>query len=165
MDVIVAEMFSKGYIYCYDLLLQYHVTLPLPDQVFAAMSTAGQFLFDHCPEIIQQIYVSAISVPASFVPMLLAIIVLYSLFSLILWSVRAVFRLAFNFVRFGLILALVGSMLYFVQYHWGDKVLDKLEDLSMAKEAAANLTEDERVLFISFFLFFLFFLVLEFSIR
>ncbi|KAG0175446.1 hypothetical protein DFQ28_009168 [Apophysomyces sp. BC1034] len=134
MDVIVAETFSKLYTYCYDELLQFDVALPHPDRVFAAMSTAGQFLFDHSPELVRQLYVSIISVPANIVPVFLAIVVLYALFTLMLWIVRGIFRVVFGFVRFSLIVVLVATMLYFVQQHWGDMVLTKLGDIQFLQQ-------------------------------
>ncbi|KAI9028355.1 hypothetical protein CLU79DRAFT_679134, partial [Phycomyces nitens] len=119
MDGPVTEFFSSIYLYCYTQLLQLNIVLPAPDQAFNVMSSASTYIYEYSPENLRHfgIWLTSVPVQANIIPVFLAILVLYTIFSLVVWIVRGVFRLVYNFLRFSIIVAMTFTLVYVVQQY------------------------------------------------
>lgn len=120
MDVVVAQTLKQIYTYFYQQVVSINITvLPTPNQVASAVGTVGYTLYTHCPENIQLYYDKFVSLPvqSNVIPVFLALVILYTLFSLILLTLRGIFRLVYSFVRFSLILFLITILIYTTQQY------------------------------------------------
>ncbi|KAI7895804.1 uncharacterized protein EV154DRAFT_493823, partial [Mucor mucedo] len=112
MDMIVAEVLSKWYIYFYDQVgAQVHA--PPPTQLFEIVSHLLSVIYNHSPAIVRT-YLTVLNtiMPVhpqenEIVPVVLATLVLYALFSIIVFTVRGLYRCFMGFLRFSIILSLV----------------------------------------------------------
>ncbi|KAI8100035.1 uncharacterized protein BX664DRAFT_322706 [Halteromyces radiatus] len=120
MDVVVGQTLKQIYTYFYQQLVVLNITvLPTPDNVASVVSTVGLTVYQNCPEHIQLYYDKFVSLPvqSNIIPVFLALVVLYSLFSLILVTLRGIFRLVYSFVRFTLILFMITILIYIAQQY------------------------------------------------
>lgn len=121
MDVIVAEVLSKWYIYFYNQVgSQIHA--PTPTQLFHFVSHILSDLYHHSPAIVRT-YLTVLNtiIPAQqeneLVPVVLAALVLYALFSIIVFTLRGIYRCLMGFVRFSILLSLLSITLgIFLQF-------------------------------------------------
>lgn len=108
MDAIVADVFSRWYIYAYEQIgAQIHA--PAPSQVFDIVSQVMQFIYEHSPPIFRTYYtiLNSIPVQTDIIPVALAMLILYALFAIIVIVFRALFRLIYGFIRLSIILSLI----------------------------------------------------------
>lgn len=108
MDVIVADVFSRWYIYAYEQIgAQVHA--PPPSQVFEIVSQVMQLIYEHSPPIFRTYYtiLNSIPVQTDIIPVALAMLILYALFAIIVIVFRGLFRLIYGFVRLSIILSLI----------------------------------------------------------
>ncbi|KAI8642449.1 hypothetical protein BD408DRAFT_416552 [Parasitella parasitica] len=111
MDVIVAEVFSRWYIYLYEQIgPQIHA--PTPDQLFQTVTQIASVLYEHSPPIVRTYYtiLNSIPVQTDIIPVALAMLILYALFALIVVVFRSLFRLVYGFVRLGIIIILLAVL-------------------------------------------------------
>lgn len=108
MDVIVAEVLSKWYMYLYEQVGA-QVRAPTPDQLFKIVARITALIYQHSPPIVQTYctILNSIPVQTDIVPVALAALILYALFSIIVFTVRGLFRLIYGFVRFSIIISLM----------------------------------------------------------
>lgn len=110
MDAIVAEVFSKWYIYLYEQIgAQVHA--PTPDQLFEIMTHIITLVYEHSPPIVRTYctVLNSIPVQTDIIPVALAVLILYALFSIIVFTVRGMFRLVYGFVRLSIIISLMAA--------------------------------------------------------
>ncbi|ORZ24662.1 hypothetical protein BCR42DRAFT_403405 [Absidia repens] len=120
MDEVVAQTLKQIYTYFYEQIIALNITiLPTPDKVASVVGTVGYTVYQNCPENFQMYYDKFVSLPvqSNVIPVFLALVVLYTLFSLILLTLRGIYRLVYNFVRFSLILFMVVTLIYIAQQY------------------------------------------------
>ncbi|KAG2200062.1 hypothetical protein INT47_007707, partial [Mucor saturninus] len=112
MDMIVAEILSKWYIYFYDQVGA-QVYAPPPTQLFEFVSHLLSVIYNHSPAIVRT-YLTVLNtiMPVhpqenEIVPVVLATLILYAFFSIIVFTVRGLYRCFMGFLRFSIILSLV----------------------------------------------------------
>lgn len=118
MDVIVAEVLSKWYIYLYKQVGA-QVRAPTPDQLFEIVARITTLIYQHSPPIVRTYctILNSIPVQTDIVPVALAALILYALFSIIVFTMRGLFRLIYGFVRFSIIISLMTvTICILVQY-------------------------------------------------
>ncbi|KAI7863448.1 hypothetical protein BDF14DRAFT_1844340 [Spinellus fusiger] len=122
MDIAIMDFFSSVYIYCYQRLLEVNIALPPPERAFETARSMGDYLLEHMPQSIYQTYQRLVTVPlqANIVPVFLAIVVLYMLFSLVMWCIRAIFRLIYGFLRFSILVVMTATLMYVTQQYVSD---------------------------------------------
>ncbi|ORE08671.1 hypothetical protein BCV72DRAFT_84426 [Rhizopus microsporus var. microsporus] len=112
MDAIVAETFSKWYIYLYDSFgAQFHA--PPPAQVFQFVSNLFNILYIHSPPIVRTYYniLNNIPVQSDIIPIALAMLILYALFAAVVMTIRGIVRLVYGFIRFSMIISIIAAMI------------------------------------------------------
>ncbi|SAM06985.1 hypothetical protein [Absidia glauca] len=122
MDIVVAQTLQQMYTYFYQQVvvpLNITTAIPTPDKLTSVLGTAAYSMYQYVPETIQVYYDKVMSLPvqSNVVPVLLALVVLYVVYSLIMMILRSIFRLIYNFVRFSLILLAILSTLYVAQQY------------------------------------------------
>lgn len=108
MDAIVAEVFSRWYIYAYEQIgAQLHA--PPPSQVFDIVSQVIQTIYEHSPPIFRTYYtiLNSIPVQTDIIPVALAMLILYALFAIIVIVFRGLFRLIYGFIRLSILLSVL----------------------------------------------------------
>ncbi|KAI8333400.1 hypothetical protein BC941DRAFT_434608 [Chlamydoabsidia padenii] len=126
MDIVVAQTLEQMYTYFYYFYQQVIVSLnittsiPTPDKAASVLGTVVNNLYQRLPENIQAWYdkLMLLEVQSNVLPLLLALVVLYALYSLILVTLRGIVRLIYGFVRFSLIVLMISSFIYVAQKHW-----------------------------------------------
>lgn len=120
MDTIVAEVFSKWYIYFYEQIGT-EVYAPTPDKLFESVTQIIQFLYQHSPTIVRTYctVLNTIPVQTEIIPVALAMLILYALFAVIVYTVRGIFRLVYGFVRLSIIISLLTAIICMVLHYTG----------------------------------------------
>ncbi|CAO3608613.1 unnamed protein product [Cunninghamella blakesleeana] len=143
MDVAISQALLQSYNFIYQQLVILNVNfLPTPDTVAQGAVTVGSALYSACPANIQVYYDSFVSLPvqSNIIPVFLALVVLYTIFSIILAVVRGTLRIIYNFVRFCLIVFLIMVLFYTVQQFMDQSVLDTIIQLKQQFSGAASTT-------------------------
>ncbi|KAI9477818.1 MAG: hypothetical protein EXX96DRAFT_568329 [Benjaminiella poitrasii] len=112
MDAIVAEVFSRWYIYLYEQIgMQLHA--PEPAQVFTTVTNIATLIYQHSPPIFRTYYtiLNSIPVQTDLIPIALAVLILYALFAIIVLTLRALFRLIYGFIRLSILLSLFTALI------------------------------------------------------
>ncbi|KAI8364712.1 uncharacterized protein BYT42DRAFT_506219 [Radiomyces spectabilis] len=119
MDVVTSQYLCQIYIYCYEQLLQWHIPLPEPETVFDTVRWLAQLAWEHSPDIIQRYYMWLIALPLqpNVLPVFLILVILYTLFSLVMFAIRGLFRVAYGFLRFTLLVTLLVTLFLFTQQY------------------------------------------------
>ncbi|ORX49501.1 hypothetical protein DM01DRAFT_1338176 [Hesseltinella vesiculosa] len=120
MDVVIAQTVNQFYSLLYNQALAFNITLlPTPAAVATSLTAAGATIYQLCPDGIQLYYDKFVSLPvqSNIIPVFLALVVLYILFSIIMATVRGIFRLVYNFVRFSIIALMIILCLYVGQQY------------------------------------------------
>ncbi|KAI8136791.1 hypothetical protein BJV82DRAFT_675668 [Fennellomyces sp. T-0311] len=119
-SVIALESLGKIYVFCYEQLRQVNVPVPPPEYIQRVLSNMLASAFGYAPPALQQFFqtLSQLPIQANIVPVLLALIVFYVVFSVVSALVRSVVRVVYGFIRFSLIVAMVGLVLAFIQQYY-----------------------------------------------
>lgn len=122
MDILVAQTLRQMYTFFYQQVaapLNITTVIPAPDTLTSMIGTAASSMYQYVPETVLMYYDKVMSLPvqSNVVPVLLALVVLYVVYSLIMMTLRGIFRLIYNFVRFSLILFTISSLLYIAQQY------------------------------------------------
>ncbi|KAI8340842.1 hypothetical protein BC941DRAFT_418359 [Chlamydoabsidia padenii] len=150
MDVVVAQTLKQIYTYFYQQVVSINITiLPTPNQMASAVGTVAYTIYRNSPENLQIYYDKFVSLPvqSNVIPVFLALVILYALFSLILLTLRGIFRLVYNFVRFSIILCLVTMLIYIAQQYLaqGSPIIQTILDhLMQLREQGSGTTTSSR---------------------
>lgn len=147
MDVAINQALLQTYNFIYQQLVILNVNfLPTPDTVAKGAVTIGSALYNSCPANIQVYYDNFVSLPvqSNIIPVFLALVVLYTIFSIILAVVRGTLRIIYNFVRFSLIVFLIMVLFYTVQQFMDQSVLDTVIQFKQQFSGAASTTASSR---------------------
>ena len=130
-SVIALESLGKIYGFCYEQLRHVNVPVPPPEYVQQALMNLLATAFSYAPPALQQFFQSLSQLPiqANIVPVLLALLVLYVVFSVVSALVRSVVRVVYGFIRFSLIVAMIASVFVLIQQYY---------DFSMLQNAFAQ---------------------------
>ncbi|ORZ11804.1 hypothetical protein BCR42DRAFT_420679 [Absidia repens] len=120
MDQVSPQSAKQAYSYFYQQAMSFNITiLPSPDKIASAVGTVGYTVYQNCPANLQVYFSKFASLPlqTNVLPVFLVLVILYILFSLIMATLRGVFRLVYNFVRFTLILCLIITLITIAQQY------------------------------------------------
>ncbi|KAI9306235.1 hypothetical protein BJ944DRAFT_263871 [Cunninghamella echinulata] len=141
MDVAISQALLQTYRFIYQQLNILNVNiLPTPDTIAKGAVTVAGTLYNACPPNIQMYYDNFVSLPvqSNIIPVFLALVVLYTIFSIILAVVRGTLRIIYNFVRFSLIVFLIMVLFYTVQQFMDQSVLDTVFQIKQQFSGTVN---------------------------
>ncbi|KAI8364765.1 uncharacterized protein BYT42DRAFT_590370 [Radiomyces spectabilis] len=110
---------SNAYIYCYDHLRRSNIVLPPPERVFAVVSQTAQYILNHSPAVLRQVYAAAAAIPiqANFIGMLVMLFVTYVIYCVLLSMFRSMYRFFLGFLRFSFIVGALATVVYLAQIY------------------------------------------------
>lgn len=108
---------SKAYDMASTTLQGHNITLPSPQTVTYTFQLAAQHLGDAATSFGLPQDWKNILVNYNILPILIALVWLYTLFCLFTMTLRWIYRVVFGFVRFSLILCTVAFVVYHVQMY------------------------------------------------
>ncbi|KAK4513667.1 uncharacterized protein ATC70_005671 [Mucor velutinosus] len=113
------QLISEAYTFCYVNLQKSNIPLPAPEQVLSATRTTVSYILSNSPSFIRQLYgmISQMAIESNFMGIFLSLIIMYAFYCLILGMFRWIYRLVYGFVRFSLILAVIGAAVYFAHMY------------------------------------------------
>ncbi|KAI8061175.1 hypothetical protein BC940DRAFT_310491 [Gongronella butleri] len=115
MDAVIAQTLNHFYTLIYTQAVAFNLTFfPSPATASQALSSVCTTIYNYSPENLQLYYDKFVSLPvqSNIIPVFLALFVLYTLFSIILMTVRGIMRMVYNFIRFSLMVMMIVVLLY-----------------------------------------------------
>jgi hypothetical protein len=112
------QLISEVYTFCYVNLQKSNIPLPAPDQVMSTVKATVSYILSYLPAAIQEAYsaLSKIVVQSNFVGVFLSLLILYIAYCVVMATLHMFYRLIYGFVRFSLMVFLLGALLYIVRY-------------------------------------------------
>ncbi|CEP20130.1 hypothetical protein [Parasitella parasitica] len=113
------QLISEAYTFCYVNLQKSNIPLPAPDQVMATARTTVSYILSNSPAFIRQLYgmISQMIIESNIMGILLLLVILYVFYCVIMGIFKWIYRLVYGFVRFSVILLLIGTGLYFANMY------------------------------------------------
>lgn len=115
MDVVVADILSKCYIYMYEIIGE-QLLAPTPTEAFQFVSNLFNILYEHSPPIVRTYYniLNNIPIQSDIIPIALALLILYALFSAVIMTVKGIVRLVYGFIRLSIIISILATIICIV---------------------------------------------------
>lgn len=113
------QLISEAYTFCYVNLKKSNIPLPAPEQVLTVTRTIVSYILTHSPSFVRQLYgvVSQLVIESNFMGIFLSLVILYAFYCIIMASLRWIYRLLYGFVRFSLILFVLGGGVYLIHLY------------------------------------------------
>lgn len=116
------QLISEAYTFCYVNLQKSNIPLPAPEQVLSATRTTVSYILSNSPSFVRQLYgiISQMITESNIMGIFFSLIILYTFYCLIMGMFKWIYRLIYGFVRFSLILLVIGAGLYFTHIYMFD---------------------------------------------
>ncbi|KAI8643098.1 hypothetical protein BD408DRAFT_415575 [Parasitella parasitica] len=113
------QLISEAYTFCYVNLQKSNIPLPAPEQVMATARTAVSYILSSSPAFVRQLYgmISQMIIESNITGIFLSLVILYIFYCMIMGIFKWIYRLVYGFVRFSMILILIGTGLYFAHLY------------------------------------------------
>ncbi|KAI8888441.1 hypothetical protein K501DRAFT_282756 [Backusella circina FSU 941] len=123
VTMLALEQASIMYSMAQKQLEKININMPNAEQLPSLLTTWVAYIMSCAPTVVQQFYVLLDQVQFNdmpFVPILIALVLLYFVYCTLMASFRWVYRLITGFIRFSLIVAILGCGFYLAQQKWMD---------------------------------------------
>lgn len=112
------QLLSEAYNFCYVNLKKSNIQLPAPDQVISLAKNTVSYSLSHSPVAIQNVYnvFSEIVIQSNFMGVFLSLFILYIIYRTVMAMFRWFYRIIYGFVRFSLMVLLLGGFLYMARF-------------------------------------------------
>lgn len=123
---VALESIGKIYGFCYEQLRHVNVPVPPPEYIQQALFGILNTIYGYAPPALQQLFQTFAQLPiqANIVPVILALAVLYVIYSVISALVRSVVRVVMGFIRFSLVVAAIACIAAMIQQYYDIPVFE-----------------------------------------
>ncbi|KAI9285196.1 hypothetical protein BC943DRAFT_324691 [Umbelopsis sp. AD052] len=135
---------AKAYDIASRTLQQHNVTLPSPQIIVYSFQAAAQQLGNAATSFGLPTYWKDILVNYNVLPVLMALVWLYTMFCLFTMTLRWIYRVVFGFVRFSLIICTIAFVVYHVQMYLS-KDGDFVDSTPLSSNPRANYLRQQGV--------------------